>query len=122
MENIERKKGSAIAVILNCLGIIMMLLAIFSIYNSNKYIEGLVLQGFEPSKQMVQVINYYITSVTPYVFYGICLFVFAYIVKKLEFLIRSNISETSSIEKTEKILDAEIEEEDDIVAALLREK
>jgi len=87
MKLLERKKEPKVTLTLNIMAIFMVIFAIFNIYTSNKYIADLVKQGFKPSNQVSEVINYYLTAVTPYVFYAICLFALGYIIKKVVYLV-----------------------------------
>ncbi|WP_017354222.1 MULTISPECIES: hypothetical protein [unclassified Clostridium] len=73
--------------VLNILATVMGIFAIFNLYTSHKYIAGIIENGFDPSKQLSDVINYYLNSVTQYVFYGICLFTLGYIIKKVAYLV-----------------------------------
>ncbi|MBZ9691204.1 hypothetical protein [Clostridium sp. M14] len=73
--------------VLNILATVMGIFAIFNLYTSYKYIAGLIEKGFDPIKQLSDVINYYLNSVTQYVFYGICLFTLGYIIKKVAYLV-----------------------------------
>ena len=91
----------------------MNVVQIFNIYTSYKHISNLILQGFEPSKQLAEVINYYLISVTPYVFYGICLFLLGFIIKQISYI--GNCNEVCG--NTEKSV---VEQEnDDIVDDIL---
>lgn len=121
METVQIRKTSKLIMILNVFGGVMMVFALFNIYTSYKYISGLVVQGFVPSKQMAQVANYYMTSVTPYAFYGICLFALAYIAKRVDCLIvDGNKTEVNKIYE-DRVIEIEQEEDDDIVETLLNE-
>lgn len=87
MKSLEVKKAPKVTVILNITAIVMGLFAIFNIYTSYMYISSLTLKGFDPSSQVAEVINYYLSSVTPYVFYGITLAALGYIIKKIVYLV-----------------------------------
>lgn len=109
----EVKNTPKVTFILNICSIIMGVFAIFNIYTSYKHISNLILQGFEPSKQLAEVINYYLISVTPYVFYGICLFLLGFIIKQISYI--GNCNEVCG--NTEKSV---VEQEnDDIVDDIL---
>lgn len=83
MKKSNGQKTSVMAIILYVAAIIMGLLAVFNAYNAYTYVSGLVAQGMQISEQLVEVTNYYITTITPYVFYGLTLAGLAYIAKKV---------------------------------------
>lgn len=87
---VERKKVPKATLILSISAMVMGVFAIFNIYTSYMYISNLTKQGFVPSEQITEVINYYLTAVTPYVFYGICLASLGYITQKVLYLIGAN--------------------------------
>ena len=118
--NIKKiKKLPKITLMLYIYATIMLVFAIFNIYTSNKYIEGLMLQGFKPAEQMTDVIKFYIEAVTPYVFYSICITVLGYIVKILKNFVstENELKEVTNYEERQIVKD----EEEDIVEELLRE-
>lgn len=103
-----RNKVSKATQILNTMAILMVIFAIFNIYTSHMYISSLIKQGFDPIKQITEVINYYLNSVTQYVFYAICLAALSYIIKKVIYL-----EDVESINKLEKdYLDKDYLDED----------
>ncbi|MDM8128932.1 hypothetical protein QUV80_10660, partial [Paraclostridium benzoelyticum] len=73
MKSSDIKKVPKLTVILYICAILMALSTIFIIYKSNVYISDLVKEGFDPKKELVEVINYYLVTVTPFVFYTISL-------------------------------------------------
>ncbi len=77
----KMEKVQKVTLLLNIIAIVMGIFALFNIYTSHMYILSLVEKGFNPSTQVTEVINYYLTAVTPYVFYGICLAALSYIIK-----------------------------------------
>lgn len=93
----KMKKVQKVTLILNIVAIVMGVFAIFNIYTSHMYILSLVEKGFNPSTQVTEVINYYLTAVTPYVFYGICLAALSYIIKNNVCLVDAN--DTTKIDK-----------------------
>lgn len=97
MKSIDIKRVPKISIILYSLATIMTICTIFITYKSNVYISGLVEQGFNPSKEIVEVINYYIVTVTPYVFYTICLFTLGYIVNKVDYIIKDHSAQIEII-------------------------
>ncbi|MBU5225955.1 hypothetical protein KQI36_04655 [Clostridium senegalense] len=125
MKLFKMNKTVKVVLMLNVCAVVMALFSIFNIYASYRHISNLVLQGFDPSKQIVEVINFYLTSITPYAFYGISLFTLGYIIKSFSYLFESN-----GIRKVDnKYLETEVllenkykqDEMDDEIDELLRE-
>lgn len=86
MKSSDIKKVPKLTVILYICAILMALSTIFIIYKSNVYISDLVKEGFDPKKELAEVINYYLVTVTPFVFYTISLITLGYIVKKIYYI------------------------------------
>ncbi|MBB6714426.1 hypothetical protein [Clostridium gasigenes] len=115
----ERNKVSKATKILNTMAIIMVIFAIFNIYTSHMYISSLIKQGFDPIKQITEVINYYLNSVTQYVFYGICLAVLSYIIKKVVYL--GDVDSINKLDKDYLEKASVVEEEYDEIDMILKE-
>ncbi|MBU3103653.1 hypothetical protein [Clostridium gasigenes] len=115
----ERNKVSKATKILNTMAIIMVIFAIFNIYTSHMYISSLVKQGFDPIKQITEVINYYLNSVTQYVFYGICLAALSYIIKKVVYL--GDVDSINKLDKDYLEKESVVEEEYDEIDMILKE-
>ncbi|MGL6107026.1 hypothetical protein [Romboutsia sp.] len=118
MKSVDIKKVPKTTIILYSCATLMTLCTIFMIYKSNTYISGLVAQGFDPSKEFVEVINYYLVTVTPFVFYTISLFSLGYIVEKINHIIKIqniNVENNRYLDKEPKNIDKESEniDEDD---------
>ncbi|WP_419742436.1 hypothetical protein [Paraclostridium dentum] len=86
MKSSDIKKSPKLTVILYVCATLMALSTIFIIYKSNVYISDLVKEGFDPKKEIVEVINYYLVTVIPFVFYTISLITLGYIVKKIDYI------------------------------------
>ncbi|GIM31553.1 hypothetical protein [Paraclostridium bifermentans] len=113
MKSSDIKKVPKLTVILYICAILMALSTIFIIYKSNVYISDLVKEGFDPKKELVEVINYYLVTVTPFVFYTISLITLGYIVKKIYYIteVKEEIKEKSVyLERAPENKDDEIDE------------
>lgn len=113
MKSGDIKKAPKMTIVLYLCATLMTLCTMFIIYKSNTYISSLVAQGFEPSKELGEVINYYLSMVTPYVFYTICLFSLGYIVQKIDCVIinQENMKETNGyLENESENKDDEIDD------------
>lgn len=86
MKSSDMKKSPKLTLILYICSTLMALSTIFIIYKSNVYISDLVKEGFDPKKELVEVINYYLVTVIPFVFYTISLITLGYIVKKIDYI------------------------------------
>lgn len=106
----KRNKIPKATLILNTIAIVMGIFAIFNIYTSHMYLTSLIKQGLDPRNQATEVINYYLTTVTPYVFYGICLVALGYIIKKVAYLV--NTESVSQLDK-EYLEKASVEKDED---------
>ncbi|MBU3133003.1 hypothetical protein KPL40_11130 [Clostridium gasigenes] len=115
----ERNKVPKATKILNTMAIIMVIFAIFNIYTSHMYISSLIKQGFDPIKQITEVINYYLNSVTQYVFYGICLATLSYIIKKVVYL--GDVDSINKLDKDYLEKASVVEEEYDEIDMILKE-
>ncbi|MBU3089417.1 hypothetical protein KPL42_13045 [Clostridium gasigenes] len=114
-----RNKVSKATQILNTMAIVMVIFAIFNIYTSHMYISSLIKQGFDPIKQITEVINYYLNSVTQYVFYGICLAALSYIIKKVVYL--GDVDSINKLDKDYLEKESVVEEEYDEIDMILKE-
>lgn len=106
----KRNKTPKATLILNTAAMIMGILAIFNIYKSHMYVSSLIEKGFDPSNEVSEVINYYLTTVTPYVFYGICLVALGYLIKKVDYLV--DAKSVSQLDK-EYLEKAPVEKDED---------
>ncbi|WP_125154122.1 hypothetical protein [Clostridium rectalis] len=70
---------SKLTVITYFMGTVMIICAIFNVYMSYRYVSNLVKGGLEIKKQILDIINYYLSGVTPYLFYSTCLIALGYI-------------------------------------------
>ena len=111
MKSGDVKKAPKITIILYSCAILMSLCTMFMIYKSNAYISGLVEQGFDPSKETVEVVNYYLSTVIPFVFYTISSFSLGYIIKKVNYIIKN---QETRIENTEYLCKESENEDDEI--------
>lgn len=109
----EIKKCPMAIIILNIMIIVMVIISMFSIYTSQIYISELVKQGFNPTEQIAEVIKYYINSITPYVFYTICLATLSCIVKKVLYL--ENLFKISKVDEVNLEKSLEVEDEIDML-------
>lgn len=109
MKPVDIKKVSKITIILYSCATIMAICTMLIIYKSNTYISNLVAQGFDPKNEILEVINYYLITVTPFIFYTVSLFSLGYIVKKIDNIMKNQ--EISIVNN--EYLNIESENEDD---------
>ena len=111
----KKEKNFIIINILKICAIIMIIFAVFSAYSSYKHITNLILNGLEVKKQLIEVINYYITSISPYVFYGLSLWSLSHIIKQNNNKIQCNEEVVRTVPTISE------NKYDDIVDDLIRE-
>lgn len=79
----KSKKVSKVSVVLYFLAAIMFLLAGYQVYACYAYVASIVEQGFVVSDSLSDVINYYMSNVTPYAFYASCLWGLGFLIQKV---------------------------------------
>lgn len=93
--------------ILYALSILILGITIYYAYICYTYVLSIVAEGFIISENLRDTINYYLTTLTPYAFYTIVLFVMAYMVQQIKkFLSLQNIE----IKHNELMVDQVVEE------------
>lgn len=91
MKKISKK--AILPIVLYVVAAIIAIYSIFTIYTSYTYISSLVTAGSIVIKdQLVDVISYYVSASTPYVFYAIVVWAIGYIINKLNSLTSSIIN------------------------------
>lgn len=83
MRKSNQQKVSKMAVGLYILSFFMLVMTGYSVYNCYIYVASIVEQGFIISENLNDTISYYLSSVTPYAFYTICLGTMAYLVQRI---------------------------------------
>lgn len=58
---------------------LMALCTVFILYKSNLYIGELRKQGLDITKEFIEVVNYYVSTLVPFIFYTIVLFTLGYL-------------------------------------------
>ena len=114
-----KSQGKGVCIVtkvLNISAIVMGIFAVFNTYASYKHIADLIKEGLKVKDQLMEVINYYIASIAPYVFYGLVLYGLAIIIKQNCKRVENNNSLFSIP------LEDRVNEEDDLVDELLSGK
>ena len=94
------RKKAILPIVLYVVASIIAIYSIFTIYTSYTYISSLVTAGSIVIKdQLVDVISYYVSASTPYVFYAIVVWAIGYIINKLNSLTPSIIKEENKLEE-----------------------
>lgn len=84
MRKHRKQNKNFIVVVLYVISFITALYTLVTIYNSYIYISGLVNnKGLVISKQLMDVVSYYINASAPYAFYTIAIWGIGYIIYKL---------------------------------------
>lgn len=111
-----KSQGKGVCIVtkvLNISAIVMGIFAVFNTYASYKHIADLIKEGLKVKDQLIEVLNYYIASIAPYVFYGLVLYGLAIIIKQNYKRVENN-KFLLSIPSEERA-----NEEDDLVDELL---
>lgn len=106
MKNI--KKVSNVSIVLYLLAIIMLGFAAYQVYACYAYVASIVEQGFVVADGLSDVVNYYMSNVTPYAFYASCLWGLGFLIQKLctfinEFKLSSEVVDNEEFEITEDL-------------------
>ncbi|WP_455538419.1 hypothetical protein [Terrisporobacter sp.] len=89
MEEKTKFKQPTLSIVLYVVAILIAIYSIYTIYTSYTYISGLVQAGsIVVSKQLSQVISYYISTSMPYVFYAIVVWAMGYFVDKVNQILK----------------------------------
>lgn len=83
MKKSNQQKFSKVAVGLYILSFFMLVMTGYSIYTCYVYVASIVEQGFVISENLNDTISYYLSTVTPYAFYTICLGTMAYLAQQM---------------------------------------
>lgn len=87
-------KKAIIPIVLYVVAAIIAIYSIFTIYTSYTYISTLVTAGSIVIKdQLTDVINYYVSTSMPYIFYALVVWAIGYIINKLNNLSNNVIEE-----------------------------
>lgn len=98
MRKSNQRNVSKLAVGLYILSFFMLVLTGYSVYNCYIYVASIVEQGFVISENLNDTISYYLSSVTPYAFYTICLGAMAYIVQQMKKIVMLQSQEAVEVE------------------------
>jgi len=117
MKRTKSKKVSKVAVILYALATVMLGITIYYAYTCYAYVASIVEQGFVISENLTDTINYYLSTLTPYVFYTICLVAIGYILQQMKKILSL---QTVNAEEAEAEVE-EIVDEDESYDTLINE-
>ena len=62
----------------------MLGITIYYAYSCYAYVTSIAEQGFVISENLTDTINYYLSTLTPYVFYTVCLVAIGYILQQIK--------------------------------------
>lgn len=83
----QNQKVSKVSILLYVLAVVMFVVALYNVYTCYQYVTSIVEQGFVVSESLEDVINYYLSNVSPYAFYAICLWGLGYMIQKVTYLV-----------------------------------
>lgn len=117
MKKNKGKNVSKVTIGVYVLAVLMGGIALYNVYSCYDYIASIVEQGFVVSENLTDVINYYLSNVTPYAFYTICLGALGYLVQKVNKFVEF---QQVSVEKVCEVVE-ESENADEDYENLLKE-
>ena len=118
MKKTNSKKVSKAAVTLYAIATVMLGITIYYAYTCYAYVASIVEQGFVISENLTDTINYYLSTLTPYAFYTICLVAIGYILQQMKKILSLQTVNAEEVEvKVEEIVD-EDESYDTLINAL----
>lgn len=114
-----KKNRKPAVIVLNVVAIIFAIYSLVKAYMSYTYISSLVAQGLVVSQELLNVVDYYVTNSSPYVFYALAIWGIGQVIKKLDNL--SNSAQTTEEEKVEEVslIESEVvaSEEPEVIAS-----
>ena len=114
----KKNKSNIIPIILYVLAGILAVYSIYKIYDTYKYVQALVAYGsIDPTTQMTDIVNYYISAVSTYMFYAIVVWGIGYIISKLNTLTNALVSTTETVE----VVSEDVENADEIITIIEEE-
>ena len=115
MKKTKSKKVSKASVTLYALAVVMLGITIYCAYTCYAYVASIVEQGFVISENLTDTINYYLSTLTPYVFYTVCLVAIGYMIQQIK-----KISSLQTVNAEERRLEVEeIDDEDESYDTLI---
>lgn len=97
----KTNKKSVLSIVLYVVAAILAIYSVYKIYDTYNYVNALVSYGsVDPSTQMADIVNYYISAVSTYAFYAIVVWALGYIISKLNTLTNAlaSANTTDSVE------------------------
>ena len=114
----KKSKSNVIPIILYVLAGILAVYSVYKIYDTYNYVQALVAYGsIDPATQMTDIVNYYISAVSTYMFYAIVVWGIGYIISKLNTLTNALVSTT----ETGEVVSEDVENADEIITIIEEE-
>ena len=106
MKKTKSKKVSKAAVTLYAIATVMLGITIYYSYTCYAYVASIVEQGFVISENLTDTINYYLSTLTPYTFYTICLVAIGYVLQQMKKILSLQTVNAEEVEvEVEEIVD-----------------
>ena len=117
MKKTKSKKVSKAAVTLYAIATVMLGITIYYAYTCCAYVASIVEEGFVISENLTDTINYYLSTLTPYVFYTVCLVAIGYMLQQIK---KISLLQSVNVEEREVEVE-EIVDEDESYNTLINE-
>jgi len=114
----KTNKKNVLSIVLYVVAAILAIYSAYKIYDTYNYVNALVSYGsVDPSTQMADIVNYYISAVSTYAFYAIVVWALGYIISKLNTLTNALTSNNT----TETVESEDVKNDDEVLTIMEEE-
>ncbi|MBQ3420960.1 MAG: hypothetical protein IJH34_04705 [Romboutsia sp.] len=114
----KTNKKNVLSIVLYVVAAILAIYSVYKIYDTYNYVNALVAYGsVDPSTQMADIVNYYISAVSTYAFYAIVVWALGYIISKLNTLTNALTSNNT----TETVESEDVKSSDEVLTIMEEE-
>jgi len=114
----KTNKKNVLSIVLYVVAAILAIYSAYKIYDTYNYVNALVSYGsVDPSTQMADIVNYYISAVSTYAFYAIVVWALGYIISKLNTLTNALTSNNT----TETVESEDVKSSDEVLTIMEEE-
>ncbi len=118
MKKNKTNKKNVLSIVLYVVAAILAIYSVYKIYDTYNYVNALVAYGsVDPSTQMADIVNYYISAVSTYAFYAIVVWALGYIISKLNTLTNALASSNT----TETVESEDVKSSDEVLTIMEEE-
>ena len=111
----KTNKKNVLSIVLYVVAAILSIYSVYKIYDTYNYVNALVAYGsVDPSTQMADIVNHYISAVSTYAFYAIVVWALGYIISKLNTLTNALTSNNT----TETVESEDVKSSDEVLTII----